>query len=106
MVVWVASGTQVQPQIILDPDYLQTIFPFLMTMVLYNGSSFFKYLINNRASPALQIRFILGLAFPSFTDCHRGFFTGIFDLIESSALLVSPSSTLSLLSLRISRFSL
>ena len=37
--VLVSSETQVQSQIILNPDYLpefQTIFPFLMTMVLLN----------------------------------------------------------------------
>ena len=31
--VLVSSRTQVQPQVILDSDYLQTIFPFLMTML-------------------------------------------------------------------------
>ena len=31
--VLVSSGTQVQPQILLDPDYLQTIFLFLMAML-------------------------------------------------------------------------
>ena len=30
--VLVSLGTQVQPQIIPDPDYFQTIFPFLMVM--------------------------------------------------------------------------
>ena len=42
--VLVPSGTQVQPQILLDPDYLpyliqttcQTIFPFFMTMIKLN----------------------------------------------------------------------
>ena len=37
--ILVSSETQVQSQIILNPDYLpefQTIFPFLMTMVLLN----------------------------------------------------------------------
>ena len=34
-VAWVivSSRAQVQPQIILNPDYLQTTFSFLMTMV-------------------------------------------------------------------------
>ena len=31
--VLVSSGTQVQPQIIPDPDYLPDIFPFPMTML-------------------------------------------------------------------------
>ena len=30
--VLVSSGTQVQPQIIIDPDYLPDYFPFLITM--------------------------------------------------------------------------
>ena len=36
-VAWVlaSSGTQVQPQIILDPDYLPDYLPFLMTMFLH-----------------------------------------------------------------------
>ena len=35
-VAWalVSTGTQVQSQVILDPDYLPDYFPFLMTMVL------------------------------------------------------------------------
>ena len=31
--VLVSSGTQVQPEIILNPEYLQTIFPCLMTLL-------------------------------------------------------------------------
>ena len=31
--VQVSSRTQVQPQITLDPDCLQTIFPSIMTMI-------------------------------------------------------------------------
>ena len=65
-------------------------------------SSIFQYLINNRVSSSLQSRFVLGFAFLSFTDRPRGFFAGIFDLLDSSASLVWASSTLLSLSRRIS----
>ena len=45
-VVWelVSSETQVQPQIILNPDTFQTIFPFLMTMVQTRKSNMTSYI--------------------------------------------------------------
>ena len=39
--VLVSSGTQVQPQIIIDPDYLPDYLPFLMTMI----SNFLKNIL-------------------------------------------------------------
>ena len=42
-IAWVpvSSGTQVQPEVILDPDYLSDIFPLLMTMLWYKRSVIF-----------------------------------------------------------------
>ena len=42
--VLVSLGTQVQPQIILNPDYLCDFFPFLMTMI---GTKDYNHIYRN-----------------------------------------------------------
>ena len=47
----VSSGIQVQPQVILDPDYLSDFFPFLMTMT--TGIKKYKSIIKNKRKKSM-----------------------------------------------------
>lgn len=60
--------------VIFSSDFVfSSLIRYFSDLVLYNGSSIFEYLINNRALLSLQSHFALGFAFPSFTGRPRGF---------------------------------
>lgn len=88
--------------IFLSEFVFSPLIQYFSDLVLYNGSSIYQYLSNNKASSSRQKHFILGVVFPSFTGRPRGFFCQYFDLINSSASLVLALSTSSSLSRRIS----
>ena len=51
--VLVSSGTQAQPQVILDPDYLPDYLPFLITMVIF----IIKKMFYNVVRTSYQVRY-------------------------------------------------